>query len=151
MKNFWERFTSFSLLVQVIFLLCFLSTVLEVAWLCQALAAHSVLWRLHLGFAILCASEMILILLEEKWVCVLTVLQGILALLTTADFIFTPILRFVGGAYFIVTVPTVEGMKVYQYVFVSLAFTLQMFSAHALFVEFNTPPEASIPQDANPL
>lgn len=143
MKALLKNFTSFSLLVQTILFLCLFGLILETGLLYQDIVLQKLLWRLHLGFCILYAAQLGLILLKEKWVCVLTVLQGLLALLTTADFIFTPILRFVGGAYFMVTIPTVEGLKIYQYVFVSLAFTLQMFSAYVLFVEFDTSAENS--------
>lgn len=141
MKALWKRFISFSLFVQALLLLCFAGTVVQTCWLIEDIFSQQLLWRLHLGFLILYASQTLFILLKERWVCVLTVLQGVLALFTTANFIFSPILRFVGGAYFMVTIPTVEGLKAYQYVVVSLAFTLQMFSAYALFAEFDTPPE----------
>lgn len=151
MKAFLERFSSFSLLVQVLWLFCFFGMLTEACWTCQDFIAQRLLWRLHLGFFILYASQVGLILLKEKWVCVLTVLQGILALFTTANFIFSPVLRFVGGAYFIITIPTIEGLKVYQYVAVSLAFTLQLFSAYVLFVEFNDSAEVSSSQKTHPI
>lgn len=137
MKALLARFSSFSLLVQVLWVFCFFGMIAQACWLCQDLLSQRLLWRLHLGFFILYTSQVGLILVKEKWVCILTILQGMLALFTTANFIFSPLLRFVGGAYFIVTIPSIERLKVYQYVIVSLAFTLQMFSAYVLFVEFN--------------
>ena len=97
------------------------------------LSSDGILLRLHAGFLVLYASQVAFILLQERYVCVLTALQGGVALLTNADFTFVPLLRTLGHIYYIATVPTVEAMAVYKYVFVSAAFTLQMLSAYALF------------------
>lgn len=140
MRFLWNRFFSFSLFVQVFIAFCLLGVITNFCWLYQDFASHSLLWRLHAGFFILYAAQVVFIFLKEKWVCILTFLQGFLALFTTANFIFTPLLRFLGGGYFLFYVPTVQGIKVYQYIFLSLAFTLQMFSAYALYKEFEQPP-----------
>ena len=61
-------------------------------------------------------------------------LQGVLALLTNADFTFVPLMRVISGwMYALMGQPSVEMMAVYKYVFISLAFTMQMLSAYALF------------------
>ena len=72
--------------------------------------------------------------MHERAVCVLAALQGVLALLTNADFTFVPLMRVMSGwMYALMGQPSVEMMAVYKYVFISLAFTMQMLSAYALF------------------
>ena len=98
------------------------------------MASDGILLRLHMGFWVLYVSQVVFILLKERYVWILAALQGVLALLTNADFTFVPLLRVLGSIY--VTVGpeiSVEALKVYKYVFTSAAFTLQMLSAYALF------------------
>ena len=135
MKNIWRRFCSFSLFVQMFICFCLLGLLINSVFIYRDLNQGGVLLRLHLGFSVLYLTQIVFIFLHEKWVCVLTVLQGILALFTTADFVFVPLLRVLGQFYFVFFYPTIERMKIYKYVFISLAFTLQMFSAYVLFVE----------------
>ncbi len=92
-----------------------------------------ILFRLHLGYFILYMGQIVFILLQEKYVACLTLLQGIIALLTTVDFIFSRLLQALGHLYYWAFTPPVETLKVYQYVFVSAAFTLQMASAAYLW------------------
>ncbi len=86
-----------------------------------------------MGFFILYVGQVAFIWVQEKYVCLLTLLQGVMALLTTADFIFVPLLQVAGRMYYWLCNPTVEAMKVYQYVFMSAAFTLQLASAAYLW------------------
>ena len=93
-----------------------------------------ILLRLHLGFLILYAGQVVFILLEERQVWALAVLQGIMALLTNADFTCMPLVRFVGNIiYTLWPEPSLEYMKVYRYLMTSSAFTLQLLSAFILF------------------
>ena len=106
-----------------------------------------ILWRLHMGFLLLYAGQTVFILMQEKFVALLTLLQGIIALVTMFDFIFVPILQLVGHTYYWLASPTIEALKVYQYVFVSAAFTLQMASAGYLwfyFIPATPQPEAPV-------
>ena len=73
------------------------------------------------------------IFLHERMVWVIAVLQGILALVTNADFTFVPLVRIIGRTIYALTDPTVEAAKVYKYVLISVSFTLQMLSAYAEF------------------
>ncbi|MBO4675600.1 MAG: hypothetical protein J5601_05925 [Elusimicrobiaceae bacterium] len=146
----WQRwFSSFSLFVRLFFALCVLGLLANIFFVVRDLSSATPFLRLHIGFGLLYLFQIIFILLREKWVCVLTLLQGILALLTTHDFAFVPVLRFLGQIYYFFLIPTVESIRVYKYIVVSLAFTLQLFSAYALFVELRpdedytqTPPPA---------
>jgi len=137
--KFIRRFAYFPLFIQLITLFCVLGVFIN-AWLIwRDLLTDPVLFRLHLGYFILYVGQFVFILLEEKYVCALTILQGIIALLTTVDFIFTPLLQLLGHTYYWLFSPSVEALKVYQYVFVSLAFTLQMASAAYLWGYFRRP------------
>lgn len=131
-----HRFVSFPLFVQLIWSFCVLGMLINLWLVARDLLTDPVLFRLHLGYLILYVGQTVFILLEEKYVCALTVLQGIIALLTTVDFIFTPLLQAIGHAYYWLFSPSIESLKVYQYVFVALAFTLQMAGAAYLFFYF---------------
>lgn len=136
MKTLASRFINFPFFVQLIWLFCVLGTLLNLWTMGRDLLTGGVLWRLHLGYLILYAGQVAFIFLEEKQVCLLTFLQGLVALFTTVDFIFSPLLQVIGHAYYWLFSPSVEALKVYQYVFVSVAFTLQMASGAYLFFYF---------------
>lgn len=133
MKILLRRFFRFPGFVQLIWLLCVLGALINMCLMAKDLFRDPVLFRLHLGYFILYAGQVIFILLQEKYVALLTFLQGIMALLTTVDFIFTPFLQSVGHLYYWAFSPSIESLKVYEYVFVSAAFTLQMASAAYLW------------------
>ncbi len=129
-----RRFLKYPFFVQLLVLLCSVGVATNLVLLLRDLFFQQpILWRLHVGFLMLYTAQVWLILAPEKYVCLLTVLQGIMALLTTADFIFTPLLQIAGLLYHGLFSPTVEQLKIYQYIFVSAAFTLQMASAAYLW------------------
>ena len=128
-----SRFWKFPFFVQLIFLLCVLGALINVVLLTRDVLHGAVLWRLHFGFLVLYVGQAAFILAREKYVCLLTLLQGVMALLTTADFIFVPLLQVVGRTYYWLFNPSITAMKVYQYVFMSAAFTLQLASAMYLW------------------
>ena len=134
MKILLKRFIRFPFIMQLIWLLCVLGLCSNLWLIMRDLVSDSVLLRLHMGFAILYAGQVAFMLLHEKFVCLLTLVQGIIALLTTVDFIFVPLLQVAGHLYYWICSPSVEALKVYQYVFVSAAFTLQMASAAYVWV-----------------
>lgn len=133
MQKLIDRFWKFPFFVQLIFLLCVLGALINTVLLTRDMLHSAVLWRLHFGFFILYVGQAAFILVQEKYVCLLTLLQGIMALLTTADFIFVPLLQVAGRMYYGWFHPGIEAMKVYQYVFMSAAFTLQLASAAYLW------------------
>ena len=135
-NTFVQRFIRFPFFIQLIWLFCVIGMLINVWLIGRDLLTDSVLFRLHLGYFILYVGQICFILVQEKYVSLLTILQGVIALLTTVDFIFTPLLQAVGHTYYWVFSPSVESLKVYQYVFVSLAFTLQMASAAYLWGYF---------------
>ena len=130
------RFWKFPFFIQLIFLLCVLGALVNVVLLTRDIADSAVLWRLHFGFLVLYVAQAVFILMREKWVCFLTILQGGMALVLTADFIFVPLLQIFGRMYYWLFHPTIETMTIYQYVFISVAFTLQMASAAYLWGYF---------------
>ena len=119
--------------MQLVWLLCVVGMCTNLILLVRDMMDGGLLLRLHLGYFILYAGQVAFILAREKWVALLTILQGVIALLTTVDFIFVPILQVLGRTYYWIFQPTVEQLNVYQYVFVSIAFTLQMASAAYLW------------------
>lgn len=130
------RFLRFPFFIEVICLLCMLGALINVVLIARDILNGAVLLRLHVGFFILYVAQVFFIFTQEKFVCLLTVLQGILALLTTADFIFVPLLQIAGYVYYWLCTPSLEALKTYRYVFMSAAFTLQMASAAYLWGYF---------------
>lgn len=134
MNKIVKRFFGLNVWVKVIFFFCLLGTFANIFLVCRDLSSSGVLLRLHAGFLILYAAQASFILAHERYVCVLTVLQGFLALLTSADFMFAPLVRVLGRFYYLVIPsPSVEALTVYRYVFISLCFTFQMLASYALF------------------
>ena len=120
--------------VKAVFLFCLIGLLSNAVLVWRDMAYDGILLRLHLGFLILYAGQIAFILLGERQVWALAALQGVLALLTNADFTFFPLVRFLGNViYSVWPEPSLEYTKVYQYILISLAFTLQMLSAFILF------------------
>lgn len=136
MGKLLKNFAKFPFFVQLICLLCVLGVAVNAVLLVRDLFEGGLLFRLHLGYFILYAAQVAFILAREKYVCLLTLLQGIIALFTTLDFTFIPLLQCFGKMYYWAFNPSVEALKVYQYVVVSAAFTLQMASAAYLWLYF---------------
>ncbi len=129
-----NRFFSLNIWVKIIWWFCLFGACVNSLLLLRDIRFDGLLLQLHAGFWVLYVSQVVFILLKERYVWVLAALQGVLALLTNADFTFVPLLRVLGGIYAVVGPElSVEGLTVYKYVFTSAAFTLQMLSAYALF------------------
>ena len=135
--NAVNRFFKFPFFIQLIWLLCLIGLLTNAVLLMRDVTSNAILWRLHVGFFILYAGQLGFILVREKYVALLALLQGIMALLTTADFTFSPLLQIAGRLYYWVCEPTVEMMSTYQYVFVALASSLQLASVMYLWGYFN--------------
>ena len=129
-------FFSFPFFIQTLWLLCVLGALLNIALLWQDVVRGGVLWHLHGCFLLLYVSQVICIWLKEPLTAVLTFVQGFIALLTTSDFIFFPVLKVIGMCWAGLFDPSVQTLKAYEYIFVSLAFTLQMAGAYYLFATF---------------
>lgn len=134
MRELLDRFFKLNVYVKIIFFFCVYGLLVNLFSVLRDMRTDGVLLRLHLGFALLYAGQCAFIVLREKWVAVLALLQGIMALGTNLDFTFMPIVSFAGRAFSLFYVHmTVQGVAVYKYVVVSLAFTLQLWSAYELF------------------
>lgn len=134
MKKWVASFTDLNIWIKIIFVFCLIGVISNGVLLWRDVAQGGVLLRLHAGFLLLYVAQVVFILLPERMVWVLAALQGILALLVNADFTFMPLARLVGRtAYLLSPEMALEHIKVYRYILVSSAFTLQMLSAFALF------------------
>lgn len=120
--------------------LCLLGVLINACSIMRDLRYDSILLKLHFGFLVLYFFQIVFIFLREKWVALLTILQGFMALYTNSDFTFVPVLRVLGKIYLTLFTVSVEGLEVYKYVFVSLAFTVQMYTAYTLFVSLRSKP-----------
>ncbi len=134
MQKILTRFLNLNVWVQIVFCLCLVGALTNTVLVVRDIFNDGILLRLHLGFLILYAGQVVFILLEERQVWALAVLQGVMALLTNADFTCMPLVRFVGNiVYTLWPEPSLEYMKVYRYLMTSSAFTLQLLSAFILF------------------
>ncbi|WP_428049033.1 hypothetical protein [Candidatus Avelusimicrobium caledoniensis] len=134
MQKILTRFLNLNVWVQIVFCLCMVGALTNTVLVARDIFNDGILLRLHIGFLILYAGQVVFILLEERQVWALAVLQGIMALLTNADFTCMPLVRFVGNIiYTLWPEPSLEYMKVYRYLMTSSAFTLQLLSAFILF------------------
>lgn len=134
MKKLAQHFAELNNWVKLILGFCLLGVFFNTILVCRDIALGGILLRLHAGFLLLYVAQVIFILIPERMVCVLTVLQGILALLLNADFTFMPLVRVVGRSLLLFRSDmALEYAQTYRYIIVSSAFTLQMLSAFALF------------------
>ena len=76
MNKLFNRITGLNVWVQVILIFCLLGTFINFCLAVRDLSADGVLLRLHAGFLVLYASQVIFILLHERYVCVLAAVQG---------------------------------------------------------------------------
>lgn len=130
LQNRWLKLNNW---LKLIVFFCLLGCLSNSILIYRDLSSSGVLLRLHGGFFVLYAAQIIFIFLQERLVWILAVMQGVLALLTNADFTFVPLIRAFGRVIYLVTSPTVESFKVYKYILISLSFTAQMLSAYAEF------------------
>jgi len=134
--TFFKQFWRSPVFVRIVGALCWLGIACNIGLLVRDYLHHTGLWQLHCGFLILYTGQTVFMFLRERYACVLTVLQGFAALRTAADFIFTPVLQILGFLY-LLTGPSLQAQKIYEYIFVSAAFTLQMASAAYLWFYFS--------------
>lgn len=134
MRKVLTCFLDLNIWVKIILCFCLVGCLSNGLLVARDIAHDGILLRLHLGFLILYAGQVAFICIGERHVWALTVLQGLMALLTNADFMFMPLVRFFGDVVYSAWPDfPLEYMKTYRYVLVSLAFTVQMLSAFALF------------------
>lgn len=133
-KKLCRRFWRLDFWLKLIWIFCLLGTVLNLISITRDLRYGGILLRLHAGFFILYAGQVVFILVRERMVFILSLLQAVLALLTSADFTFVPVLRLLGATLQAVHGPlSLEQTDVYKYVFISACFTLEMLKTYLLF------------------
>ena len=84
-----RRFFVLPLLLKIIWTFCVMGALLNIVLMWRDLQGSSVLFRLH-------AAQVVFILLRERLVFVLSLLQALLAFLSNFDFTFVPLGRIVG-------------------------------------------------------
>ena len=140
MKTILLRLQNLHGWLRLVWWLCLLGVLTNAVLMWNDLATGRPLLRLHFGFFILYLSQVIFMLLHERMVWILAVLQGVVALITNGDFIFYIPVRAVGQViYGLFGEPSIQGMKTYRYVMSSAAFTLQMLTAYAQFSLLSLP------------
>ena len=144
-----KHFLDLNIWVKAIFFFCVIGLLSNIVLVSRDIAHDGVLLRLHIGFLILYAGQVVFILLHERQVWALAALQGIMALSTNADFTFISLVRTLGNfVYACIPGASLEHLKVFQYVVISLSFTLQMLGAFALFSLLPKSSPAAPPPDA---
>ena len=151
MRTLLNRWLELNNWLKAIAFFCLIGCVSNAILIGRDFASSGILLRLHIGFFVLYAAQIAFIFLHERMVCVIAVLQGILALVTNADFTFVPLARIIGRTIYVLTDPTVEFIKVYKYVLISVSFTLQMLSAYAEFSLLPTPVKKTPTSEENQL
>ena len=134
MRRMWRLFLSLDFRLKLVLVFCLYGLLLNTVFLCRDIRYDGLLLRLHLGFWVLYAGQFVFILLKERMVFILSLLQALLAFLTNADFTFVPVVRMAGYAAFLVKGEfTIEEMEVYKYVFVSACLTLELLKTYWIF------------------
>ena len=134
LKKLVGRFLSFPFWLKIIWIFCLLGVCCNSILLWRDWTTGGSLWRLHVGFWVLYAGQVVFILAGERWVFVISLVQAVLGFGTSLDLTFVPVLRFIGRMiYEFKGGLTLEEQEVYKYVFVSLAFTLEMLKTYLLF------------------
>ena len=134
MTALWRRCCGLAFLLKIIWIFCCLGLVLNTIVIWRDLHGPGLLLRLHIGFWVLYAAQVVFILMRERMVFILSLLQAILALATNLDFTFVPPLRMIGQVIYMVHGQfSLDGMEVYKYVFVSACFTLELLKTFLLW------------------
>ena len=140
-RSIWQRFLTFPVWLKIVWLLCLIGLIMNSWTLGRDMYSSSILFRLHIGFWVLYAGQVVFILWGEKMVWVLSLMQAMLALFSNYDFTFVPVVRMLGNAiYGVYGNFSVEEVEIYKYVFVSMCFTLELLKTALLFLY--RPPQA---------
>lgn len=134
-KTLWTRFYSWSIYLKIIWIFCLIGTFCNALALGRDITQNAILMRLHLGFFVLYAGQVVFIVWGEKSVFWLSLLQALLALVSNLDFTFVPVVRLIGGGVYQIWGPfSVADLEVYKYVFTSVCFTLELLKTVLLFI-----------------
>lgn len=135
MKTVLRRFVELPFLLKIICIFCLLGALINVYLIKGDFSHKGPLIHLHLAFFVLYVGQVGFLLIKERMVFLLSLLQALIALWTNLDFTAVPVLRIIGELMVIVHGPlTLDQMEVYKYVFVSLCFTLEMLKTALLWI-----------------
>lgn len=139
-RGLWRRFAGLDFRLQAVWIFCLYGLFLNTVFLIRDMQYGGILWRLHAGFWILYAGQTVFLLLKERMVCVLSVLQALMAFLTSGDFTFVPLLRVIGYFVFLANGGfTVDEIGIYKYVFMSACLTLELLKSCWMFMLLPAP------------
>ncbi len=134
MHKLWDRFCQWNLLLKIIWIFCVLGVLVNSWLICRDFTHTKILLHLHLGFFVLYVGQVVFMLMDERMVFVLSLLQAFMALWTNLDFTFVPFLRIMGYLTFVAHGPfSLDQMEVYKYVFVSICFTCELLKTALLW------------------
>ncbi len=134
-SSVWKRFLALPIWLKIIWILCVCGLILNTIALSRDIHNGAVLLRLHLGFFVLYAGQVVFILLGERLVWMLSLLQALLAFISNLDFTFVPVVRAVGAfVYALHGSFTVQELEIYKYVFVSACFSLEILKTVFIFL-----------------
>ena len=139
MRACWRRFCALDFLLKIIWIFCLLGLFIDTWLIARDLQYNRILLQLHIGFWVLYAGQVVFILLHERMVFILSLLQAFLALWTSLDLTFVPAVRILGGVVVLFHGPlTLDQMEVYKYIFVSFCFTLELLKTALLWLLLST-------------
>lgn len=134
MKAVWQRFWQLHFLLKIIWIFCFLGFLFNTQAIWRDLHGNGILIRLHIGFWLLYTGQVVFILLRERMVFILSLLQALLALETSLDFTFVPLNRLLGQLLVLIHgTLSIDAMETYKYMFVSICFTLELLKTFFLW------------------
>lgn len=134
LKICWQSFVRLNFWVKIIWIFCLLGAFCNAIAICRDLQGNSILLRLHIGFFVMYAGQVACILMHERMIVVVSLMQAIFALVTNLDFTFVPVVRLIGKLFYVLHGElSVDDLPVYKYVFVSLCFTLELLKSYFLF------------------
>lgn len=132
-----KRFMELNIYIRVILIFCLFGTFVNIFSMIDDIRTGGVLFRLHFGFFLLYVSQVIFLMMKERMVFVLSLLQVFVAFITNADFTFVPILRLIGYFYYALgPTMTAEHIRVYKYVFLSACVTTELLKTYLMYVSF---------------
>jgi len=135
MATVWKHFCQLHFLLKIIWIFCLLGAIMNIFLVAHDLTHSKVLLYLHLGFLVLYVGQVVFMLMNERMVFLLSLLQAFVALGTNLDFTFVPALRIVGQiVYEICGGFSLNQTEIYKYVFVSLCFTLELLKTAYMWI-----------------
>ena len=133
-KKWCRAFAELNYWLKIIWIFCCAGAFINLLLICRDLANGGILLRLHIGFFILYIGQVVFILLKERMVFVLSLLQALLAFVSNLDFTFVPVVRVAGHLIYSVSGGlSLEALDVYKYVLVSFCLTAELLKTWLLY------------------